>query len=89
MKIKVTRRFIDRANEMKTRESGEIYEAPEERAGFLIRLGLAESIEEPKTEPAAEQSEAAEAPEKAPEPADGEKSEPTPKTAKRTKKTAK
>lgn len=54
MKIKVTRRFIDRANNMVTREPGEIYEAPDERGNFLIQLGLAEKIEEPDPEAAAE-----------------------------------
>lgn len=64
MKIKVTRRFIDRANNMVTREPGEVYEAPDERGNFLIQLGLAEKIEEPETEAAAvlEESEPVEAP---------------------------
>ena len=64
MKIKVTRRFIDRANNMVTREPGEIYEAPDERGNFLIQLGLAEKIEEPEPEAAAvlEESEPVEAP---------------------------
>ena len=60
MKIKVKRRFFDRANEMITREAGEVYEAPEERAEFLIRLGLAEKAPDPDPEPA--ENEAAEAP---------------------------
>ena len=64
MKIKVTRRFIDRANNMVTREPGEVYEAPDERGNFLIQLGLAEKIEEPEPEAAAvlEESEPVEAP---------------------------
>lgn len=64
MKIKVTRRFIDRANSMTTREPGEVYEAPDERGNFLIQLGLAEKIEEPEPEAAAvlEESEPVEAP---------------------------
>ena len=69
MKIKVTRRFIDRANNMTTREPGEVYEAPDERGNFLILLGLAEKIEEPEPEAAAvleetvlEESEPVEAP---------------------------
>ena len=63
MKIKVTRRFIDRANNMVTREPGEVYEAPDERGKFLIQLGLAEKIEEPEPEAAAvfEESEPVEA----------------------------
>jgi hypothetical protein len=64
MKIKVTRRFIDRANNMVTREPGEVYEAPDERGNFLIQLGLAEKIEEPEQEVTAvlEESEPVEAP---------------------------
>ena len=64
MKIKVTRRFIDRANNMVMREPGEVYEAPDERGNFLIQLGLAEKIEEPEPEAAAvlEESEPVEAP---------------------------
>lgn len=64
MKIKVTRRFIDRANNMATREPEEIYEAPDERGNFLIQLGLAEKMEEPEQEAAAvlEESEPVEAP---------------------------
>ena len=64
MKIKVTRRFIDRANNMVTREPGEVYEAPDERGNFLIQLGLAEKIEEPEPEAAVvlEESEPVEAP---------------------------
>ncbi len=64
MKIKVTRRYIDRANNMVTREPGEVYEAPDERGNFLIQLGLAEKIEEPEPEAAAvpEESEPVEAP---------------------------
>ena len=64
MKIKVTLRFIDRANNMVTREPGEVYEAPDERGNFLIQLGLAEKIEEPEPEAAAvlEESEPVEAP---------------------------
>ena len=64
MKIKVPRSFIDRANNMTTREPGEIYEAPDERGNFLIQLGLAEKIEEPEPEAAAEveKAEAVEAP---------------------------
>lgn len=64
MKIKVTRSFIDRANNMVTREPGEVYEAPDERGNFLIQLGLAEKIEEPEPEAAAvlEENEPVEAP---------------------------
>lgn len=59
MKIKVTRRFIDRANGNMYRNPGRIYEAPEERARFLINLGLAEEVPEAGT---AAGDEAAEAP---------------------------
>lgn len=90
MKIKVTRRFIDRANNMATREPGEIYEAPDERGNFLIQLGLAEKIEEPEPEAAAE-VETAEAVE-APQNEDKGEAEEVPtepkKTSKRGKKAA-
>ena len=63
MEIKVKRRFFDRANEMVTREAGEVYEAPEERAEFLIRLGLADPVpEEARETPDPEENEAVEAP---------------------------
>ena len=63
MKIKVRRRFFDRANAMVTREAGEVYEAPEERAEFLIQLGLADQApEEVREPPAPEENEAVEAP---------------------------
>ncbi len=90
MKIKVTRRFIDRANNMVTRESGEIYEAPDERGNFLIQLGLAEKIEKPEPEAAAE-AEKAEAVEATQNEGKGEAEEvpaEPKKTAKRGKKAA-
>ena len=87
MKIKVTRRFIDRANNMVMREPGEVYEAPDERGNFLIQLGLAEKIEEPEPEAAAvlEESEPVEAPQNE---GKGEVPAEPKKTAKRGKKTA-
>ena len=93
MKIKVTRRFIDRANNMVTREPGEIYEAPAERGNFLIQLGLAEKIEEPEPEPAAgqteaEKAEAVEAPQNEGETEVEEAPAEPKKTAKRGKKAA-
>lgn len=92
MKIKVTRRFIDRANNMVTREPGEVYEVPDERGNFLIQLGLAEKIEEPEQEVAAvlEESEPVEAPQdegEAEAEAEEVPAEPK-KTAKRGKKAA-
>ena len=90
MKIKVTRRFIDRANNMVTREPGEIYEAPDERGNFLIQLGLAEKIEEPEPEAAAvlEESEPVEAPQNEGKGEDEEVPAEPKKTAKRGKKAA-
>ena len=90
MKIKVTRRFIDRANNMVTREPGEIYEAPDERGNFLIQLGLAEKIEEPEPEAAAvlEESEPVEAPQNEGKGEAEEVPAEPKKTAKRGKKTA-
>ena len=90
MKIKVTRRFIDRANNMVTREPGEVYEAPDERGNFLILLGLAEKIEEPEPEAAAvlEESEPVEAPQNEGEGEAEEVPAEPKKTAKRGKKAA-
>lgn len=90
MKIKVTRRFIDRANNMVTREPGEVYEAPDERGNFLIQLGLAEKIEEPEPEAAAvlEESEPVEAPQNEGKGEAEEVPAEPKKTAKRGKKTA-
>ena len=90
MKIKVTRRYIDRANNMVTREPGEVYEAPDERGNFLILLGLAEKIEEPEPEAAAvlEESEPVEAPQNEGEGEAEEVPAEPKKTAKRGKKAA-
>ena len=90
MKIKVTRRYIDRANNMVTREPGAVYEAPDERGNFLILLGLAEKIEEPEPEAAAvlEESEPVEAPQNEGEGEAEEVPAEPKKTAKRGKKAA-
>ena len=90
MKIKVTRRFIDRANNMVMREPGEVYEAPDERGNFLIQLGLAEKIEEPEPEAAAvlEESEPVEAPQNEGEGEAEEVPAEPKKTSKRGKKAA-
>lgn len=87
MKIKVIRRFIDRANSMITRETGEVYEAPDKRADFLIRLGLAVKAAEQGS--GTRKNEAVEAPQSGGEAEGEEVPAELKKTAKRGKKTAK
>ena len=90
MKIKATRRFIDRANEMITRETGDEFEASPERANYLILLGLAAKVTTEDQEPEkSKRDEAAEASQNE-EKAEAEEVPKTPKkTTKRTKKAAK
>lgn len=51
--IKAIKDFYDRANDMKLRKKGEVFEAESERAAFLEERGLVElankKAEKPKT----------------------------------------
>lgn len=51
MKIKVIHDFYDAENDLKLRTEGEILEAPEERAEYLIRMKVAEKAEEENNDP--------------------------------------
>lgn len=50
MKVKVVIDFYDKENNLKLRKKNEVFEAKEERARKLLKLGYVERIEElPKT----------------------------------------